>query len=294
MTAFNYELWQKWSQGDAVGCNNNWNYTDATSTLATLVAANYFDDVNNQNPSGILQINDVIYVVGSDGSEYCIVTAIDPHVTIAPFSINIPAGSIVNADVNAAAAIDYSKLAPLPSGQILVGSAGNVATAVPMTGEVTIANTGATVISANAVDSGALALNTIQYVKVPMTAAQWNGMYGAPFIMIAAPGAGNMIVVRGAVLAMTFVSANFAVGGNVALQYDSTIQGAGPLASATVAAATVNAYGASSDVGVAGADTSGASSTKVNKGLYLSNDTAAFTTGDGTWNIHIWYEIVTL
>ncbi len=61
-------------------------------------------------------------------------------------------GSIVNADVNAAAAIDYSKLAALPSAEILVGSAGNVATAVAMTGDVAISNAGATTIQAGAID----------------------------------------------------------------------------------------------------------------------------------------------
>jgi hypothetical protein len=64
----------------------------------------------------------------------------------------IAAGAIVNADVNAAAAIAYSKLAALPSAEILVGSAGNVATAVAMSGDVAISNTGATTIQAGSID----------------------------------------------------------------------------------------------------------------------------------------------
>lgn len=63
----------------------------------------------------------------------------------------IAAGVIVNADVNAAAAIAFSKLAALPSTQILVGSAGNVATAVTVTGDVVISNTGVTAISAGVI-----------------------------------------------------------------------------------------------------------------------------------------------
>lgn len=182
----------------------------------------------------------------------------------------------------------------LQNGRVFVGNASNIATGVAMSGDVAISNTGATTIQTGVVDSDKLDPTTIQYVKVPMTAAEWNGMYGAPFALIATPGAGKMIVVQRAVLAMTFVSAQYAAGGAVALQYDSTVHGAGPLASATLAAATVNAYAASSDVGLAGADTSGASSAKVDKGLYISNDTAAFTTGDSTWEVHIWYQIVTL
>jgi hypothetical protein len=54
----------------------------------------------------------------------------------------IAAGVIVNADINAAAAIAFSKLAALTSASILVGSAGNVATAVSLSGDATISNTG--------------------------------------------------------------------------------------------------------------------------------------------------------
>lgn len=64
----------------------------------------------------------------------------------------IAAGAIVNADVNAAAAIAFSKLAALPSAELLVGSAGNVATAVAMSGDVAIDNAGVTTIQAGAID----------------------------------------------------------------------------------------------------------------------------------------------
>ena len=147
-------------------------------------------------------------------------------------------------------------------------------------------------IQANAVGSGQLALNTLQYVKVPITAAQWNGMYAAPLVLIAAPGAGNLIVVEQAALVMTFVSAQYAAGGAVALQYDSTVHGAGTAASATIAAATVNGYAASSNIAVAGALASSGTATTVNKALYISNATGAFTTGDSTFNAHIWYRVV--
>jgi hypothetical protein len=63
----------------------------------------------------------------------------------------IAAGVIVNADINASAAIAYSKLAALTSGNILVGSAGNVPTSVAMTGDIAITNTGVTSIQAGAI-----------------------------------------------------------------------------------------------------------------------------------------------
>lgn len=64
---------------------------------------------------------------------------------------SISAGVIVNADINAAAAIAFSKLATLPSAELLVGSAGGVATAVAVTGDVTISNTGVTAIAADSI-----------------------------------------------------------------------------------------------------------------------------------------------
>lgn len=60
-------------------------------------------------------------------------------------------GTLVNANINASAAIAYSKLAALTSANILVGSAGNVATSVAMTGDVTISNAGVTAIASGVI-----------------------------------------------------------------------------------------------------------------------------------------------
>ena len=58
---------------------------------------------------------------------------------------------IVNADIAAGAAIAYSKLATLISGNIVLGSAANVATSTAVTGDVTISNTGVTAIAAGVI-----------------------------------------------------------------------------------------------------------------------------------------------
>lgn len=86
-----------------------------------------------------------------DGTDYNSV-AVTGDIGISSAGVtSITAGAIVNADINAAAAIAYSKLAALTSANILVGSAGNVATSVAMTGDVAISNTGVTTIQAAAV-----------------------------------------------------------------------------------------------------------------------------------------------
>ena len=65
--------------------------------------------------------------------------------------LDIAAGAIVNADINASAGIAFSKLASLSSGAVLVGNASNVAAAVTPTGDVTISNTGVTSIAAGVI-----------------------------------------------------------------------------------------------------------------------------------------------
>jgi len=60
-------------------------------------------------------------------------------------------GTIVDADVNASAAIAYSKLATLTSGNIVLGSSANVATSTAVTGDVTISNLGVTAIASGVI-----------------------------------------------------------------------------------------------------------------------------------------------
>lgn len=66
--------------------------------------------------------------------------------------------SVQNSDISPSAAIDFSKLAALPSADVLLGNGSNVASAVPLTGDVTVANTGVTAISAGVVTDTKAAL----------------------------------------------------------------------------------------------------------------------------------------
>jgi hypothetical protein len=91
-------------------------------------------------------INSEHYVDGSVDLAHLSANSVD--------SSKIVDGSIVNADVNASAAIEFTKLENLDSGRILVGNGSNKATEVDMSGDVTIDNAGATTITANAVQIG--------------------------------------------------------------------------------------------------------------------------------------------
>lgn len=147
--------------------------------------------------------------------------------------------------------------------------------------------------SGTIVDSGISVANSVlQYASVAITAAQFNGMYAAPFLLIAAPGANRQIIIDQMVLVMTFVSAAYAAGGVVAAQYDNTVHGAGVLASASEAAADFTGAVASTTFRFFGSVAVAPFTTTVNKGIYLSNATAAFTTGDSTFVAKIWYHTI--
>lgn len=203
----------------------------------------------------------------------------------------IATGVIVNADVNAAASIAWSKMAALTDAHILVGSAANVATDVAVTGDVTISNAGVTAIGAGKVLSSMVSPLLMQYVAVSISAAEFNGMYAAPKQLVAAAGANTLITLHRAELLMTYGTTQFANGGVVAIQYDNTANGAGVQASTTQAAAdffdaasTANAF--------EGGVVKNPFTTCVNKGLFLSNITGAFDTGDSTFVCHLWYSVI--
>ncbi len=179
----------------------------------------------------------------------------------------------------------------LLNGRIWVGNASNVAASVVMSGDATLTNAGVLAIGANKVLSSMISPLIRKYVAVPITAAEFNGMYAAPKLLLAAGGANTLLVLDQLQLAMTYVSANYAAGGVAAVQYDSTANGAGVIASTTLSAATFQAAASTTFTMNAGVVPL-TFTTTVNKGLYLSNITGAFTTGDSTFVAHLWYRTI--
>jgi hypothetical protein len=193
----------------------------------------------------------------------------------------------------------------LASGDIFVGNASNIATGVAMSGDATISNTGALTIGAGAITGSKIANNGVDYAQlaldvaatatVNLTAAQVNGMYATPVQLLAAPGAGKLIIIDQILWDIAFVSAQYAAGGAIAAQYGNTVHGAGPAASGSLAAASLNGVAASgylSNGGISGS-LNVTSAASLNTAVFLSNATGAFTTGNSTVTMYVKYRVVT-
>lgn len=76
-------------------------------------------------------------------------------------SAKIENNTIVNGDINPSAAIALSKLATASDAQIIVHNSSGVPTAVTMSGDATISNTGAVTIANNAITTGKIANGAI-------------------------------------------------------------------------------------------------------------------------------------
>jgi hypothetical protein len=234
-------------------------YAEATDTIAQIGAANYFADVVYS-----LSVNDLIFCVGADASAFYQVATVDRDLQTVTVVSAFPSGVIGTANINNLA-VTTAKIADL----------------AVTTGKLAL----------NAVTSAQLALPVLQYTTVAVTAAQFNGMYAAPKLLVAAGGANTLVVLEQIQLVMTYGSANYAAGGVAAVQYDSTANGAGVIASSTLSAATFQAAASTTFTMNAGVVPLPFTTT-VNKGLYLSNITGAFTTGDSPMVAHVWYRVI--
>jgi hypothetical protein len=140
----------------AVTATGNLSSTDAQAALAELQGD--IDAINTLADGKIYLGN------GSN-----VATEVTPtgDVTISNAGVTaIASGVIVNADINASAAIGYSKLATMSTGQVLLGNAGTP-TATTLSGDVTVGATGVTAIASGViVDADVNASAALAYSKL--------------------------------------------------------------------------------------------------------------------------------
>lgn len=84
MTAYTKEFFTQFAPSSlAVGDANQWRYQDTTNTLATMEASGFFDATEDStNLFALVQVNDLIYIIGSNGADWVRVTSIADPVTV--------------------------------------------------------------------------------------------------------------------------------------------------------------------------------------------------------------------
>ena len=139
-----------------VGTSGNWSTTKPTGTA---LIQNIGKVLRDNISAGIIHVggsgrtNDVPNIADGKiwiGNSSAVATPVTPSgdVTISNAGVTaIGSGVIVNDDINSSAAIAHSKLANLTDGNVLVGNSSNVPTGVAISGDVTLANTGATTVT---------------------------------------------------------------------------------------------------------------------------------------------------
>lgn len=137
------------------------------------------------------------------------------------------------------------------------------------------------------------------YLKVPMTLANFTGMYATPFSLINAPTGsgptGTCILVDQMIVEWVYGAAALTAGGVVLAQYGNTANGLGSPATMTLAAADFTGIAASTSYSAVSPASAAANTAIVDMGIYLSNQTQPFATGTGgSANIHLWFHYVYL
>lgn len=126
------------------------------------VGANWSLDAGSNTAIGLT--NGHIFV--GNASNIATDVAMTGDITITNTGVTaIAAGVIVNADISASAAIAYSKLASMATGNLLIGNAG-VPTSTALSGDATIGATGILTIANNAITTAKILNSNVTLAKL--------------------------------------------------------------------------------------------------------------------------------
>jgi hypothetical protein len=129
-----------------------------------------------------------------------------------------------------------------------------------------------------------------KHVQVTLAAAQIIGMYAAPVVLVAAPGAGHTVMISKASFRITRTATAFTGGGAAIIQYGATVNGGGTQAAdSTIASTVITGAAGTTHTWRSGLTNLSDNSALDNVGLYISNATAAFAAGTGTAVVDVWY-----
>jgi len=208
-----------------------------------------------------------------------------------------------------------SSLSPsLPSGQIFVGNASNVATPVAVSGDATLSNTGVlqlangsvvasklaplsvglTNLIPNSVNYSILTSNVGKSVFMTFTPAQINNMFNVPLLVIPAT-VGGIIIVDDILLGLEYGGSVYTGGGEIFLQYGNGAPGSVPKASLTMAVTKLTFaleskyfHGLGSQI-----DLDAPKTASNDTAVYLTNADAVFASGNSPITISVVYRVLT-
>lgn len=197
----------------------------------------------------------------------------------------------------------------LTSAHIFVGNGSNVATDVALSGDATLANTGAMTIANSAIttakiNDGAvtaakMASDVFTTTTVSLTQANITGMNGTPVQLLAAASAGTYYYIQSVEILHTYSTAAYTGGGDVLIQYDSGATAIIDFDSSLVTAASSaqyvgrpTIYDLDASTGTSkGFDTAGA----IAKSVTITNAVGAFGAGNAAniLKVRLTYRVIT-
>jgi hypothetical protein len=130
------------------------------------------------------------------------------------------------------------------------------------------------------------------FIRIELSSANIIGMFGAPIQVLPAPGVGFAYLVDVYTFNLIAGGTAYTGGGTVSLQYGITGGLAAPLASG-LQATVVRSAASSLSYGSGNAGNAGNVITNYNNGVVsISNQAAAFATGNGTAILTVYYSII--
>jgi hypothetical protein len=178
----------------------------------------------------------------------------------------------------------------LAHNKLIVGSSGNVGTAVTQSGDVSMSDTGVFAIGAKKVLSTMLADSVLHVDEVDLSAADIIALHASPKTIVSAPGAGKAVVIDSIIFSMTYGTTQFTGGGVVQAQYHTDTAN---LLNSTVSDTSIKAA-ASFAVQIGRASTASGVVLLGNLAVELIAASANFAAGDSTAKVFVAYRIVTL
>lgn len=138
--------------------------------------------------------------------------------------------------------------------------------------------------------------STVEYLKstVQLSSANLKAMYATPVLMIPAKGVHTIIVIHDVFYELVFTTPAY-TGGNsgvINLQYGNAAHAAGvnqANSSGTILITTSNFINVGLEINL---NLSGAISGMINTGIYASNTTSAYATGNSLVNVTMFYSII--